>query len=227
VLRRQPKASLSATKGTRKLFDIVAHRLSATAFNLFLVLSENNNGFHTMSEGHVQLKRRRRVRRTKCAKRSADITSAPSDPFYVALLDIANSTDGNFIRQLLRDLQARGFDIGTVDDFLIAFDWDAALRLLPFLMEYAESLRNADGAEKEKQTLALLLRIAQLAGVEDKFDENAVTTLRIVIEKLTEVSKGQYKINLGRLGRLIAAVAAWSMRHCSCRSGGAGDAVSG
>jgi hypothetical protein len=142
-----------------------------------------------------------------------------SSPYYDALLDVAKGIDAEFIRALLRQAQSRGFDIGSVDDYLIEFNWEAALRLLPFLMEYAETLSSADGAEKERQTLALLLRIAELAGVDAMFDEHAVATLRIVIEKLAEVLKGEYRINLGRLARFVKSLAAWSLRHCACMRG--------
>jgi len=167
-----------------------------------------------MSEAQ-SAKTKRRVKRRKVVARS----NVARDPYYTALIDVAHSIDPEDIRALLRKLQSRGFDLGNVDDFLVDFDWDSALRLLPFLMEYAESMRSASsGAEKEKQTLALLLRIATLAGVEDKFDEHAVTTLRIVIEKLSEMSKGQYKINIGRFARLLGAISGWLLRHCSCTS---------
>ena len=165
--------------------------------------------------GHAQSttkKVKRRVRRRTTIAEPAP----PSSPYYEALTDIAQGIDAEQVRSLLRLAQSRGFDVGTIDDFLIDFDWEAALQLLPYLMEYAETLNNAESAEKEKQTLALLLRIAELAGVDAMFDEHAVATLRIVIEKLAEVSKGQYRINLGRLARLVKASGSWMLRHCAC-----------
>ena len=178
-----------------------------------------------MSSSEEKIKRRRRVRVRKQQPRETLTTGGrqqkPRDvqsvQRYKEIFEFASKFTVEDVRTILRLLHNHaGIDGTALEAILDGFDWSGAVQLLPALMEWAETLKNKSGAEKEKHTLAILLRIAQLAGVEEQFDEHAVDVLHIFIQQMIEVSKGEYKFNVGRFSRLIGSGAQWSLKHCPC-----------
>lgn len=177
-------------------------------------------------ENNQQHPRRSTKKKGKRKTKSHVITSrgiyVSDDPFVQKALEVSRQLDGDDVKALLRKFQDRGMNLGgSVDDFLLTFDWDATLLLLPFLLEYADTMKDAPGHVKEEQTIALIIKLVQLAGHEEFIDENAIHTLRLVIATAIDISKGKFELN-AKTGRnaLSAALHSfkWSLTHCCSSS---------
>ena len=153
-----------------------------------------------------------------------------ADPFVRGAIEMSKSLDGDDVRALLQGLaKNHDTDLGNFDDYLLQFDWDSALKLLPMIMEYADTLKDSSGEEKEQKTIALLLRLAYLAGYPELLDEYAISTLRLVIATTVQVSKGEFKINAQVRRNALQVVGnsiSWAIKHCKCAGGDRDDSAS-
>jgi hypothetical protein len=171
-------------------------------------------------------KKNKRVRRTrKSVSRTFDFSHKKNSKSFAPL----ESSQSEIVKSIL--ILAAAIDASNVASILAAaghkniaeylqkFDWQSALRLLPHLVEFADSFGDLSGAEKEKKVLALILRIAQMANVAEMVDEDAIESIRIIVATLCDIAKGKFKINAEQKARcftLSARTLTWFVRHQPC-----------
>lgn len=182
-----------------------------------------------MSAEKLHAKPHRRHRRAKRAVPRGSTLASSVDPFVRRAVELSQQLDGEDVKALLSGVLAKhDAELGRVDDVLLQFDWDTALKLLPFLMEYVDAMRDADGqaisgAEKEERTVAMLLKLSALAKREDFLDEHAIFTLRLVISTAVQVSRGEFDINNPATRRnalqAVGHAVSWALKHCACAGG--------
>lgn len=174
-------------------------------------------------------KKTRRVRRArKSVSKNIDFSHQRTSKSFAPL----ESSQSEIVKSVL--ILAASIDASNVAAILAAaghkniaaylqnFDWQAALRLLPHLVEFSDSFADLSGAEKEKKVLALILRIAQMANVAEMVDEDALESIRIIIATLCDIAKGKFKINAEQKARcftLTARMLSWFTKHQPCCRG--------
>lgn len=167
----------------------------------------------------VFIRRRRRMRRKVPLARNSSSIARSVHPFVQTVLALAEQVDGDQISKLFEAMRKHGLDIGGIDEFLVDFDWNTALQLLPFLMEFVETFQDATGAEKEQKVVSLIIALATLAKKEHYLDEDGILSLRIIIATLIMVSKGEFKLD-GKASKnflsLLKHGGSWATKHVRC-----------
>lgn len=159
-----------------------------------------------------------RRKRRKVARKSRSIAKSVH-PFVQTVVQLSQEIDGDQISALFQAMREHGLDIGEVDEFLVEFDWNTALQLLPFLMEFVETFKDASGAEKEQKVVSLLIRLAKLANKEHYLDEDGILSLRIIIATLIQVSKGEFKLDSKASKNFLSLIkhgGSWATKHVRC-----------
>lgn len=134
--------------------------------------------------------------------------------FVQSVLLIASTIDTSSVAEFLASKGHKN-----LANYLSNFDWQAALRLLPYLVEFADSFQDLTGAEKEKQVLALCVKIAQMANVGDMIDEDALESIRIIIATMCDIGSGKFSINAEQQIRCLTFTTRfvrWLTRHQPC-----------
>lgn len=134
--------------------------------------------------------------------------------FVQSVLLLASTIDTSSVAEFLASKGHKN-----LANYLSNFDWQAALRLLPYLVEFADSFTNLSGAEKEKQVLALCVKIAQMANVSDMIDEDALESIRIIIATMCDIGSGKFSINAEQQIRCMSFTTRfvrWLARHQPC-----------
>lgn len=174
-------------------------------------------------------KQRRRKRKVVRGATSRALRGGDASEF-AAIYKLAVDVAGNEVSALLARAAERGFAAAGAPNFLASLNWNALLQLLPFIIEYCETFREMPGAEKEAKALSLIVKLSDVAGHSDLIDDNALTTLRLLIKTTIDVSKGNFEINAETkraIGQAVVAAITWLFAHCRCGGGGAPAAANG
>lgn len=153
------------------------------------------------------VKRRRKVRSV----------ARSTDSFVQSVYALAKAMDEKEMEAFFGALKEA--EVPFAKETLESFDWIGALRLLPRLMEFVEQRKALSGEEKEKQVVALILHMAQITKNESVFDEDAVQSLRIIIQLAVDGSRGKLHLNESTIiksVRLMKHGSLWLAKHGSC-----------